>query len=241
MRSFIGCSGYHYKEWRGLFYPQGLAMSKWLAYYTSQFRTLELNNTFYRMPTLPVMQRWYDQTPADFVFTVKANRLFTHYRRMSGIGAELLDFYRIVADGLREKARCMLFQFPASVAFSDELLDRLLQAGGMGWVNVFEFRHISWWQPKVYEALYQSGAVFCNISIPGLPDVYVPNPQMQYLRFHGKEQLYASRYGTEGLAPWLEALQREAPETAMIYFNNTASGAAIQDARHSMRMLDPQP
>lgn len=232
----IGCSGYYYREWKGNFYPEKLPASKWLSYYAQHFNTLEVNATFYRMPTANSMKKWYDGTPPGFQFTIKANQLFTHYHRMKDVAALQQDFYPVITGGLREKLTCVLYQFPGSVHFGEEMLERILSLGNMPVLHAIEFRHQSWWQEKVYRALEQAGLVFVNISLPDFPDVFVPNRKATYLRFHGKPVLYKSAYPTEELQWWQAQFKANPSPQLLTYFNNTWYGSAVENAR-TFRML----
>lgn len=231
MKHYVGCSGFHYREWKGLFYPEGLPQKAWLSFYAERFNTLELNNTFYRFPTEASLQKWYRDTPAPFSFIVKAPKIFTHLKKMQGIEVELTDFYAVCTAALSEKLACFLFQFPASVPYAPQMLDTILQSCGGSVLHAFEFRHQSWWREEVWLALQNAGHVFCNVSFPGLPDIFVPDPKRQYLRFHGVPVLYKSGYGREGLAWWIEKIKGHRPETMFALFNNTWYGEAITDAR----------
>lgn len=237
MSIYIGCSGYYYKEWKGAFYPEGLPSTKWLQYYARHFNTIEINSTFYRSPTLKSLAKWYNDTPADFCFTVKANKLFTHFKRLSGVDEELQQFYDIVMSALKEKVKCLLFQFPASVKYSEEMLHRVLSLRSRPLLHAIEFRDESWWRQDVYEAMHQAGLIFCNISLPGFTDIFVPDKNANYLRFHGKPVLYKSGYGKEGLEWWLDKYRKHPAGELFVYFNNTWFGEAIADARIFMQEL----
>jgi uncharacterized protein YecE (DUF72 family) len=228
---YTGCSGYYYREWKGSFYPQELPASKWLQYYAQHFNTIEINSTFYKMPSAKSLANWYRQTPEDFVFTIKANKLFTHLRRMKQVNEELQTFYDVVLAALQEKAKCILFQFPASVKYNEALLQELLELGNRPLRPVIEFRDLSWWREDVQQLFRQAGLTFCNISLPDFPDIFVANPAANYLRFHGKPVLYKSGYDAEGLAFWLEKARLHPADDLYAYFNNTWFGAAINDAR----------
>ena len=108
----IGCSGFAYKEWKEVFYPQGLPQSRWFEFYTEHFNTLELNVTFYRFPTLKSLQAWYNKAPDGFVFSAKVPRWITHYRKFEETERMMGDFYGLLKDGLKEKTGCVLFQLP---------------------------------------------------------------------------------------------------------------------------------
>ena len=230
MGIYIGCSGYHYKEWKGAFYPEKLPSTKWLQYYAERFNTIEINSTFYRKPSLKSLSKWYKDTPDDFVFTVKANKLFTHFRRMNNVAEELIEFYRVVEEALQEKVKCILFQFPASVKYSDEMLEKILVLGNHGIQHAIEFRDISWWQEDVYRKLEEAGLIFCNVSLPNFPDAFIPQSAANYLRFHGKPVLYKSGYGKDGLKPWIKDIKKHSSKDLFVYFNNTWFMEAIKDA-----------
>lgn len=228
---YIGCSGYYYREWKGIFYPQELPAAKWLSFYAAHFNTIEINSTFYKIPTARSLNNWYQQTPADFAFTIKANKLFTHINRMKQVDEALHDFHAVVLEALQEKAKCFLFQFPASVKYSEEMLQRILRLGGHRVLHAIEFRDISWWREDVYQQFRQAGLIFCNISLPAFPDIFVPHQDARYLRFHGKPVRYKSGYGPEGLTHWADQVQQDPANDLFAYFNNTWFGEAIRDAK----------
>jgi uncharacterized protein YecE (DUF72 family) len=231
MLTFIGCSGYYYREWKDNFYPDGLPSSKWLQHYAHHFNTVEINATFYRMPTLKSFSKWYADTPEDFAITVKAPRLFTHLKRMKGILEQQQDFYDTCFGALRDKLRCVLYQFPASLHYDEGMLNAIMSLSNVPVLHAIEFRHASWWRKDVYVALQSSGMVFVNVSLPDFADVYVPQESTSYLRFHGKPVLYKSGYGASGLESWAEELRAKPPQQLFAYFNNTWFGEAIADAK----------
>lgn len=231
MLSHIGCSGYYYREWKGRFYPENLPSTKWLAFYAQHFNTIEINATFYRVPTLRSLGKWYNDTPADFAFTVKAPKLFTHLKKMRGILDEQTAFYETCTAALQDKLRCVLYQFPPSVKYDEHMLEAIMSLSNVPVLHAVEFRDSSWWQPDVYAALAGAGIVFVNVSLPGMEDVFVPQDETAYLRFHGKPVLYKSGYGPEGLEPWIERINATPPRQLFAYFNNTWFGEAITDAK----------
>ena len=124
MQYHIGCSGFYNKDWKNDFYPNGLAQRKWFEYYCTQFNSLELNTTFYRFPRVEFLQKWYDKSPSDFKFSVKAPRLITHFKQLKDCERLLDDFYSTIREGLKEKLGTVLFQLPAKIIYSEELLLR---------------------------------------------------------------------------------------------------------------------
>lgn len=230
----IGCSGFHYKEWKGVFYPEKLPQTKWFGYYSEHFDTLELNVTFYRFPQRSFLKNWYEKSPPHFSFAVKAPRLITHYKKFSDCSSLLNDFYGIIREGLADKLGPVLFQLPAQIVYSTDMLQKLIDNLDSGFTNVIEFRHSSWWQQDVYDQLGSSGITFCGISHPSLPDEVVVNTDTIYYRFHGVPKLYYSPYSAQKLrqiAKSVKESKSKGVETAYLYFNNTADTAAIGNAR----------
>jgi uncharacterized protein YecE (DUF72 family) len=231
----VGCSGYHYRHWRGIFYPEKLPMRRWFEFYSEHFRTLELNVTFYRFPQLSFLENWYEQSVPDFRFAVKAPRLITHYKQFNGTEQLLADFYGTVREGLREKLGPVLFQLPPKAAYTEERLQRIVESLDPGFANVLEFRHPSWWNGHVYGTLARHGISFCGQSHPLLPDELVANTGVLYYRLHGVPALYHSPYD-EGFLQRLATEIRNAAHVkeAYLYFNNDIGGSAIGNA-HQLR------
>ncbi len=228
---WIGCSGFHYKTWKGEFYPQDLPQSKWFEYYASRFNTLELNVTFYRFPRLPFLRSWYRKSPANFRFSVKAPRLITHYKKFIESQQYLADFYGTVKEGLGDKVGCVLFQLPPQLKYNPEKLRQILDCLDPFFKNVLEFRDQSWWNTEVYAELAKSNVTFCGISHPQLPDQVVQNTPVVYYRFHGVPVLYRSAYSNEFLHAVADQLNdNPAINEVFLYFNNDIEIAAVKNA-----------
>jgi uncharacterized protein YecE (DUF72 family) len=231
MKWHIGCSGYHYREWKEVFYPPGLPQRKWFEFYCSKFDTIELNNTFYRFPELKSLQNWYTISPAEFSFSVKAPRLITHYKQFNDCESLLGDFYEVTRNGLKEKLGAVLFQLPPKFTYEPERLELITKSMRPGYTNVIEFRHESWWKAGVYESLEKANIIFCGISHPTLPGEAVINNTTAYYRFHGVPKLYYSVYGKEALQKVADHLLAAGSlKQAYIYYNNTAATGAIENA-----------
>jgi Uncharacterized conserved protein len=228
----IGCSGFHYKEWKDVFYPKGVPQRRWFDYYCRYFDTIELNTTFYRFPQFSFLQNWYAKSPAHFLFAVKAPRLITHLKKFNDTRSLMGDFYGTIKEGLGEKLGPVLFQLPVQIPYSEKKLEQLLVQTDKNFTNVAEFRHSSWWKPAVYEALAKHQITFCGISHPVLPDTTIVNTGTAYYRFHGVPHLYYSPYSEEFLLRVLHTIQAAKQVTkAFLYFNNTAQTAAIANAQ----------
>jgi len=231
VKNYIGCSGFHYKEWKSDFYPEKLPQRKWFEYYSEKFNTLELNVTFYRFPQVSFLQNWYNTSPDDFVFALKVPRLITHYKQFKDTEQLLGDFYKTIREGLLDKLGPVLFQLPPQAVFTTDRLQLIIQQVDNSFMNVIEFRHPSWWTKEVFDTLAAFNISFCSISYPGLPDEVIINNPLVYYRFHGVPQLYKSEYDKKQLQKVAQTIsQSSMAASAFIYFNNTASGAAINNA-----------
>lgn len=234
---YIGCSGFHYKEWKDAFYPPGLAQKNWFQFYAQQFKTLEINSSFYRFPKKETFKKWYDASPDGYVFSVKAPKTFTHFRRFNNSKDLLAMFYDIALDGLKEKLGPVLFQFPGSVKFDEALLGRILKLANPAFRNVLEFRHASWWNNRVLSLLKEAGIAFCGISINNLPNDFQGQLAFSYYRFHGVPNLYYSRYEENFLEQVVQQAINSATQEVFLYFNNTANVHAIDNARFVEKLI----
>ncbi|MCW3073826.1 MAG: hypothetical protein JWP69_895 [Flaviaesturariibacter sp.] len=236
---YIGCSGFHYKEWKEEFYPKGLAQSKWFEYYAQHFNTLELNVTFYRFPTLKSLQNWDGKAPEGFVFSAKVPRSITHYKKFKETQSLVTDFYAVLKEGLSEKLACVLFQLPPSFSYSQERLESILEQLDYSFTNVIEFRHESWWRGDVMEALRNKKVSFSGVSFPKIVhDEVVVTNLTTYYRFHGVPKLFYSEYDESFLANVVEQLKTaKEVKNAYLYFNNTASLAALHNAKSVQQLV----
>jgi uncharacterized protein YecE (DUF72 family) len=228
---WIGCSGFHYKHWKGIFYPDGLAQSKWFDYYNNRFKTLELNVIFYRFPRLSFLETWYKKSPEIFSFSVKAPRAITYYKKFNNAEQFIADFYGTIQEGLKDKLGCVLFQMPPQMVYTAEKLEQIINSLDPAFTNVVEFRNETWWAQEVYNKLSAHNITFCGMSHPELPDDVVQNTKTVYYRFHGVPHLYKSKYYIEALQKIAEEIDgNKATKQAFIYFNNDIDGSAITNA-----------
>jgi uncharacterized protein YecE (DUF72 family) len=235
----IGCSGFHYKEWKGIFYPESLPQKEWFKYYTQKFNTLELNVTFYRFPVLKSLEAWYDASPAHFSFAVKVPRLITHYKKFSDCTRLIDDFYTLITKGLKEKLGPVLFQLPPKYVYTNERLALIVNSMYKEFKNVIEFRDTSWWTNDVFVRLKKEKLIFCGIDYPGLPNDAIVTNKVVYYRFHGRPRLYYSAYKKEDLKINADSiLANKKVTSAYIFFNNTATQAAIKNANSLKKYID---
>ncbi|MEO6584113.1 MAG: DUF72 domain-containing protein [Ferruginibacter sp.] len=232
MEWLIGCAGFNYPQWKKVFYPDKLPQRLWLSHYATQFNTLEVNATFYKLPTPATLLKWYDTTPANFVFTVKAPRNITHYKNFINCSDEINGFYKLIGDGLKDKLGCILFQLPPKFSYTKERLQLIIDNLTPQYNNVVEFRHISWWQQAIISELEGNNIIFAGHSHPnGVPDEVIINREISYYRFHGVPNLFYSAYDEAALMNFANTMLKcKAVTKAYVYFNNTASMAAIENA-----------
>jgi uncharacterized protein YecE (DUF72 family) len=233
---WIGCSGFHYKHWKGTFYPEGLAQIKWFNFYNQHFKTFELNVTFYRFPRVPVLENWYNKSDENFIFSVKAPKFITHYRQFKNTERMANDFYGIIRESLKEKLGPVLFQAPPQMEYSPEKLEQVVSSLDPSFKNVVEFRHESWWNAHVYNTLTKHNITFCGMSHPNLPEEVIQNTKMVYFRFHGVPHLYSSPYNVATLQSLANEIEGNTTVAeAFIYFNNDIGASAIKNAKQMDR------
>jgi uncharacterized protein YecE (DUF72 family) len=227
----IGCSGFYYREWKEIFYPIGLAQKNWFEYYCQHFNTIEINSSFYKMPGPKSFTTWFEKSPNDFLFTIKAPRLITHYKKFNDVTSLVNDFYGTIREGLQHKLGCVLFQMPPSYSFTPERLEQIIQNMDPNFNNVLEFRHGTWWSPLVFNTLTNHHITFSGHSYPSaLPDDLIQNTDPVYYRFHGKPVLYKSLYSEQEMEDFASGVDLHKKQ-AFIYFNNTWGNSALINAR----------
>lgn len=234
----IGCSGYHYQEWEGTFYPRELGRGRWFEFYCEHFRTIELNSTFYKFPRVEGLRRWKNRSPEGFLFSVKAPRAITHFRKFNQAQRYLTDFYEAVKEGLGDKLGCVLFQFPSNFTYEEPRLERIVGLLDPMFANVLEFRHSGWWNDHVFDRLREQSVTFCGMDHPTLPSNAVSTSPTLYYRFHGAPHIYVSKYTTGRLESLVREIQRQDVRDVRIYFNNTAEAAAVANAKEMLEMAE---
>jgi uncharacterized protein YecE (DUF72 family) len=234
----IGCSGWNYKHWRERFYPKGLPTSRWFEFYAGHFDTVEINNSFYRLPPPETFDKWRKQAPPGFCYAVKANRFITQAKKLLD-PEEPLERMMTSVSRLDDRLGPILYQLPPRLGLNLQRLERFLEATPAGIVNVFEFRNPSWYVPETYALLERHGAAFCVHDMPGSASPRITTGPACYLRFHGGEGKYWGRYSDERLLDWAAWIvdQSRGGRPVWAYFNNDIDGHAIHDALTLRSML----
>jgi uncharacterized protein YecE (DUF72 family) len=231
LQYYIGTSGWHYDHWQHLFYPDKLPKAKWLDFYARHFSTVELNNSFYRLPSEQAFAAWRNSSPANFTFAVKVSRFITHIKRLKDI-EKPLDTFLARAKILGEKMGPLLYQLPPNMHRSDERLESFLSILPQGMKHVLEFRHESWLDDGVFAILRRYNVGLCVFDMPGLACPLVATANFAYIRFHGSTGLYWSCYSDDELADWAKRLASLPPKvkSVYVYFNNDAEAFAVRNA-----------
>ena len=227
----IGCSGWAYKHWRGILYPEGLPQRLWFDRYAQDFDTVEINNSFYRLPPCSTFEKWRDQAPAGFCYTVKANRFLTQAKKLKEC-EEPLERMMSAVRCLGDRLGPMLYQLPPSMKINLDRLRDFLELVPKDVVNVFEFRDKSWYVEDTYNLLDRYDASFCVHDMLGSASERIAVGRIAYLRFHGSEGKYWGRYSDGDLLSWGDWILDQAREGTPVwcYFNNDIHGHAVHDA-----------
>lgn len=227
----IGCSGWIYKHWRGAFYPEKMPISRWFDHYAATFDTVEINNSFYRLPKAETFDKWREQAPRGFVYAVKANRFLTQAKKLKDCAEPLqrmLTPFRHLGDRLGP----ILYQLPPRFRVNLERLSEFIDLLPRDLVHVFEFRDKSWLTEEVLALLDARGVSFCAHDMPGSATPRWAAGRHAYVRFHGGEGKYWGRYSDEGLLGWTDWIVEQSllGRDVWCYFNNDIHAHAVHDA-----------
>lgn len=234
----IGTSGWHYPHWCGSFYPDELGKKDWLHYYAEQFHTVEVNNSFYQLPSPETLKQWQDTVPNDFVFTLKASQYITHKKKLKEAQATVSNLLERV-NVLGEQLDVILFQLPPRWHCNSKRLRECLAALNTEYRYAFEFRDRSWHNSEVYEILAQYGVAFCIYDLGGHLSPKEVTADFVYLRLHGPQGYYQGQYDSQTLAGWAGEFSTWTKQGRDIYcyFDNDESGYAAQDALRLQDMV----
>jgi uncharacterized protein YecE (DUF72 family) len=237
-RARVGCSGWTYAEWKGEFYPDGVRVKDRLRYYASQFDTVEINGSFYRTPGPTAAPAWDEQTPEDFVFAWKVSRFITHIKRLKDV-EEPLDFAYSRVRQLGPKLGPALLQLPPSMRIDLKRLADFLPLLPKDHRHTIEFRHDSWYTPKVFELLGEHDVALCISDHHHAPAPWEVTASFAYVRGHGPGGRYKGRYPAEELKRWAERIAgwRHSGRDVYAYFDNDIGVAAPPDARALVGLL----
>lgn len=227
----IGCSGWNYRHWRGAFYPGRLPVKDWFAFYAEQFDTVEINNSFYRLPKAETFDAWRDQAPPDFHYAVKANRFTTQAKKLK----DCEDPMARMVTPTRHLGRTLgpiLYQLPPTLRANLDRLEAFLKLLPTDLIHVFEFREKSWYTDATLALLDRFRAGFVVHDFPEKASPRWAAGNLVYIRFHGSVGKYYGRYPDEKLLDWTDwmSCHARAGRSIWAYFNNDGEAAAPHDA-----------
>ncbi len=235
----IGTSGWVYKHWRNVFYPEGLRPAGWFAYYAQHFNTVEINNSFYRLPSADTFDAWRDQAPPGFLYAVKASRYLTHLKKLIDPEEPLARFFER-ASRLGRTLGPVLYQLPPHWQVNVERFEHFLSVLPAGYTHVVEFRDASWLIEDIFALMERYGVAHCihdmhPLKVP--PRVTAPPA---YIRFHG-DIAHAGNYPAATLETWAHRLDGWQSQGLDVYayFNNDPSGYAVKNAMTLQSLLEP--
>ncbi len=236
----IGTSGWMYKHWRGSFYPEDISSDQMLPFYAQAFDTVEVNNTFYQLPTRSKVKAWKERSPEGFLFAIKANRYITHMKNLlepEEPVKNLMDRVRT----LDEKLGPILFQLPPRWSVNAGRLASFLDVLPAGLRYAFEFRDNTWYHNDIYQLLEEAAAAFCIHDHHDAPSPEELTADFTYVRLHGPTGDYGGTYTDEQLQAWGDKLTawNESGQDVYAYFNNDVRGYAVANARELRRHARP--
>jgi len=232
MNLYVGTSGYSYKEWKGPFYPEDLPDKQMLRFYGGHFRSVEINNTFYRMPKSSVLEAWAAEVPADCKFVIKASQRITHFQRLKDC-RDSVEYLLDVIGVLKDRLGPVLFQLPPNLPKDSARLRDFLALLPPERRLAFEFRHQSWFDDEVFTILRDRRAVLCiaeaenDLEIP-----FVSTADWGYLRLRRPD------YGDAELKSWVKRVQEQKWQDAFIFFKHEDEGRGPQMAKKFLDLAD---
>ncbi|HEV2391884.1 MAG TPA: DUF72 domain-containing protein [Verrucomicrobiae bacterium] len=234
---FIGTSGWSYKSWEKHFYPADVPKARHFEFYTTQFRTVEINLTFYRLPTLNMARGWRDKAPPGFVYAIKGSRFITHMKKLMNLGLGLGRFFSRLRP-LEKRIGVILWQLPPVLRKDGPRLGRFLKRLPERYEHAVEFRHPSWLDDEIFSLLEQRRVAHVSVSSLGMPPNFTVTSGVVYIRFHGLEGGAAHDYTRDELKPWAGHIRQQARrgKKVFVYFNNDANVRAPGNAKLLIEM-----
>lgn len=238
----VGTSGWSYRHWRGVFYPEGLPMSGWLRHYAERLRCVEVNSSFYGLPRMETIHSWTASVPVGFQFALKASRFITHRKRLKDCAAPLSRFLE-VAEAFGPHLGPILFQLPPNWRLNLGRLEEFLAILPRGFGYAIELRDPEWHRQEVYDLLDRRGVATCRFQLAGIESPEVMTGGWGYVRLHGPGAAYCGSYSEADLGRWAERIRawRQAGRDVYLFFDNDEAGYAARNAERLRVLLGAEP
>jgi len=236
----IGTSGWHYKHWKGPFYPEDFSEREFLDFYSKRFSAVEINNSFYQLPDPGTLRQWHRTVHGDFIFAVKASRYITHMKKLKDPRKSLSNFLKVI-DTLKDKLGPVLFQLPPRWHINAERLESFLNQLPREYPCAFEFRDSSWFDEKIYQVLTDYNAAFCVYELAGHRSPERVTSDYVYIRLHGpKAAAYEGSYSKQCLNTWADKIRKWMKDGREVYcfFDNDQYGYAAKNAAALREILN---
>lgn len=237
-RIFIGTSGWNYKHWKESFYPGDLKQKDWLEFYSYRLKTVEINNSFYHLPSIKTIKEWYKITPDNFTFSVKMSRYITHMKKLKDPKQSCKKIFSH-AKHLNDKLGPFLFQLPPRWKFNRNRFENFIKTLPDKYRYTFEFRDKTWWNDEALELLKFYNIAFCIYELAGEISPKEVTADFIYIRLHGPGGKYEGSYTISSLSGWADALAawQSKDQNVYIYFDNDQAGYAVKNAIELQIML----
>src|SRR3989338_7760688 len=234
-KCFIGTSGWSYDHWAGVFYPPDLKTADRLNFYINHFNSVEINNTFYHLPTPSAFKSWKKIVPKNFIYALKGSRFLTHMKKLKD-PKEPLELFLERARLLKDNLGPVLFRLPPHWRCNTERLKEFVKLLPSNMRFAFEFREPSWFNKEIYDILKENNIALCIYHMPEFESPIEVTAKFVYIRFHGTEFLYGGRYSKKELLKWADLINGFIKEgkDVYVYFNNDANGYAVINAKELM-------
>ena len=235
---YIGTSGWSYKSWEKHFYPEDVSVANHFHFYATQFPTVEINLTFYRLPSPRMVKGWRDKAPEGFVYAVKGSRFITHMKKLKDVEQGLKNYFDRISP-MKSKVAVVLWQLPPMLKCDLDRLRNFLKILPRSYRHAVEFRDRSWVRPETYALLRKFSAAYASVSSLGMPRDLTVTSDIVYIRFHGLENGAAHDYTRAELLPWARHIRHQAArgKRVFVYFNNDVNVRAPDNAKLLVRMV----
>jgi uncharacterized protein YecE (DUF72 family) len=237
---YIGTSGWNYNHWVNEFYPGDLPKKNWLQFYIEKgFKTVELNNSFYHLPSSSTFDKWRKSVPKDFIFAVKASRYITHMKKLKDPDKPVKRFLESSRD-LKKKLGPVLFQFPPAWKFNSERFKKFIKKLPSKYKYTFEFRNDTWWNDEVLNLLKKYNSAFCIYELNGTITPKEITADFIYIRLHGPHGKYQGNYSEKVLSNWADFINRwnKKGKEIYCYFDNDQKGYAAKNALELKKIIN---